>query len=93
MHERQVRFVSSNLKRMMRRGVTAIEVRSSVMESFDRYMQRRLARTVVDQYPDVHNYGRAPSGRNVISWGQGMTVYSALTRSTARLSSKARRLR
>ena len=92
MHERQVRFVSANLKRMMRQGVTAIEVRPWVMETFDRYMQRRLARTVVDQYPEVHNYARSPSGRNVIAWGQGMTVYSALTRFTARVSSKARRL-
>jgi hypothetical protein len=63
-----------------------------VADAFDWYMQRQLSKTVVDKYPDVHNYGRAPSGRNVISWGQGMTAYSLLTRTTARLSSQARRL-
>ncbi len=92
MHERQVRFVSANIKRMIRDGVTAIEVRRSVADAFDWYIQRQLSKTVVDKYPDVHNYGRAPSGRNVISWGQGMTAYSLLTRTTARLSSQARRL-
>jgi cation diffusion facilitator CzcD-associated flavoprotein CzcO len=92
MHERQVRFVSSNLKRMIRTGVTAIEVRRSVMDAFDWYLQRQLSHTVVDRHPEVHNYGRAPSGRNVIAWGQGMSAYSLLTRTTARISSRARRV-
>jgi cation diffusion facilitator CzcD-associated flavoprotein CzcO len=92
MHERQVRFVVANLRRMVREGVTAIEVRPQVLEAFDRYLQRRLSRTVVGRHPEVHSYGRAPSGRDVIAWGQGMTVYAALTRSTPRLSSRARRL-
>ena len=92
MHERQVEFIVSNLKRMLRQGVTAIECRKSVMTLFNRIIQRRLERNVVGRYPEVHNYGRSPSGRNVIGWGEGMLVYALLTRTTARLSSTARRL-
>ena len=90
MHERQARFVCANLNRMIREGVTAIEVRRQVMDAFDRHIQRRLSKTIVDRYPDVHNYGRAPSGRNVIAWPHGVAVYSLLTRTTPRLTSQAR---
>lgn len=93
MHERQVDFVLANLKRMIKDEVTAIEVRKSVMDAFNKIVQKRLSRSVVAQYPDVHNYGRSASGRNVIGWGEGMTVYSVLTRTTPRISSTARRLR
>jgi cation diffusion facilitator CzcD-associated flavoprotein CzcO len=92
MHERQVEFVMANLKRMVRRQVTAIEVRRGVMDVFNRIVQRRLNRNVVGQYPEVHNYGRSPTGRNVIFWGEGMVVYWLLTRTTARLSARAERL-
>nr|MDT0666086.1 hypothetical protein [Micromonospora sp. DSM 115978] len=66
MHERQVEFVVSNLKRMLNNNVTAIEVRRSVMVAFNAFVQRRLRRNVVGQYPEVNNYGRSPTGRDVI---------------------------
>ena len=93
MHERQVEFVLANLKRMIKNEVTAIEVRKGVMNTFNKIVQKRLSRSVVTQYPDVNNYGRSASGRNVIGWGEGMTVYSILTRTTPRISSTTRRLR
>ena len=43
-------------------------------------------------WPGRGRYGRAPSGRNVVSWGLGMTAYRLLTLTTARLSSEVRRL-
>ena len=46
MHERQVDFVLSNLKRMMRHNVTAIEVRKSVMDAFNRIIPKRMTREV-----------------------------------------------
>jgi hypothetical protein len=92
MHERQVEFVVSNLKRMISSNVSAIEVRRSVLDLFNRIVQKRLDRNVIGQYPDVNTYWRSESGRNVIGWGEGMAVYAILTRTTARLSSTARRL-
>lgn len=92
MHERQVEFVMANLKRMVRQELTAIEVRKTVMDVFNRIIQRRMRRHVVGQYPDVHNYGRSPTGRDVIYWAEGMVTYWVLTRTTARLSSRAERL-
>ncbi|SHL07803.1 Predicted flavoprotein CzcO associated with the cation diffusion facilitator CzcD [Pseudonocardia thermophila] len=92
MHERQVEFVMANIKRMVRRGVTAIEVRKPVMDLFNRIIQRRMQRYVVARYRDVHNYGRARTGRDVIYWAEGMVAYAVLTRTTARLSSRAERL-
>jgi hypothetical protein len=77
---------------MMREGVSAIEVRPWVMDLFNWALQRRLSRSVPDRHPEVHNYGRAPSGVNVIGWTEGMTIYSLLTRGTPRLSARARRL-
>jgi cation diffusion facilitator CzcD-associated flavoprotein CzcO len=92
MHERQVEFVAANIRRMMRTGVTSIEVRKSVMDLFNRIIQKRLSERVPSRHPEVHNYGRASSGRDVIAWRDGMIVYSILTRITPRLSSTARRL-
>jgi cation diffusion facilitator CzcD-associated flavoprotein CzcO len=92
MHERQTEFVVANLKWMLRQGVTAIEVRKPVMDLFNRIVQKRLQRNVVGRYPDVHNYSRSASGRNVIGWGEGMRVYAFLTRTTPWLSASARRL-
>jgi cation diffusion facilitator CzcD-associated flavoprotein CzcO len=92
MHERQVEFVVSNLKRMVKHDISAIEVRASVMELFNHVLQKRLARTVVANHTDVHNYARSASGRNVIAWVDRLATYSFLIRTTARLSSKSRRL-
>jgi hypothetical protein len=91
LHERQAQFVVANIKHMVRRDVTAIEVRPWVVDLFNRILQKRLSRSVVARYPSVHNYGRAESGRNVIGWTDGLVVYSLLTRTTRRLSSFSRR--
>jgi cation diffusion facilitator CzcD-associated flavoprotein CzcO len=90
LHEKQVRFVGANLKRMMREGVTSIEVREGVYTRFNTWLQKKLNLGVVANYQNVHNYGRTESGRNVIGWNEGMTVYAVLCRLTPRLSSKAR---
>jgi cation diffusion facilitator CzcD-associated flavoprotein CzcO len=90
LHEKQVGFVKSNIKRMMREGVTSIELREAVCTKFNTMLQKRLNEGVVAKYTNVHNYGRTESGRNVIGWTEGMTVYSLLCKFTPRLSSKAR---
>lgn len=92
MHERQVNFVAAQLRRMMRTGITAIEVRQKVLDGFIWFVKRRLSHSVVAKYPEVHNYGRAPTGRDVISWQDGMTTYALLTLATRRIATTGRRL-
>ncbi len=79
LHERQVEFVLGNLARMARRGVDALEVREDVTRTFNSVLDKRLQRKVVTRYR-VHNYAFSESGREVIGWGEGMTVYWALMR-------------
>jgi cation diffusion facilitator CzcD-associated flavoprotein CzcO len=93
LHELQVGFVASQLRRMMGSGVTSIEVRERVSTIFNNWLQKRLALGVVARHQDVHNYARGKSGRNVIGWNEGMTVYAAMCKLTPRLSSKARTVR
>ena len=92
MHERQVDFISIQLRRMIRHATTAIELRPSVMNLFDRIVQDRLNRNVVAKYPEVHFYGRAASGRNVIGWDEGMLPYAILCRFSPRICATATRL-
>jgi hypothetical protein len=74
---------------MMYEGVTSIEVRERVCTVFNNWLQKRLSRGVIANYEGVHNYGRSASGRNVIGWSEGLTVYTIFTHLTPRLSSKA----
>jgi cation diffusion facilitator CzcD-associated flavoprotein CzcO len=90
MTEKQVGFVKANLKRMAREGVTSIEVRESVTEWFNAWLQKKLNERVSSKYQNVHNYARSVSGRNVVHWTEGMTLYALMCRFTPRLSSKAR---
>lgn len=92
MHERQVAFVASNLKRMIKRGVTAIEVRPKAMDYVDRIVQKQVSRTVSARHPEVHNYGRTESGRDVITWRGGLALYTVLSHTTPRISATDRRL-
>ncbi len=90
LHEQQVGFVGANLKRMLREGVTSIEVREGVCTRYNEWIQKKLERGVVSTHPEVHNYGRGESGKNVIGYSEGMTVYGAMCKLTPRLSSRAR---
>lgn len=90
-HECQAAFVAANLKRMIRAGVTSIEVRKPVMDAYNWVIQRKLSRSVVVRHSQVHSYGRSASGRDVIAWPCRVSTYAVLTRTTARLSSRAQR--
>jgi len=92
MHERQAEFVAAQVKRMMKAKATAIEVRQSAYDTFNRILRKRLANSVVAKHPEIHSYGRAPSGHNVISWHEGMSIYSLLTKGTVRLATSTRQL-
>jgi hypothetical protein len=75
---------------MLREGVTSIEVREGVCTKYNEWIQKKLEAGVVSTHPEVHNYGRGASGKNVIGYGEGMTVYGAMCKLTPRLSSRAR---
>jgi cation diffusion facilitator CzcD-associated flavoprotein CzcO len=77
-HERQVEFVMGNLRRMARSGARALEVRAGLTRKFNELLDKRLQRMVTTRY-HVHGYAFAESGREVISWGEGLTPYWVLT--------------
>ena len=76
--ERQVEFVLGNLRRMAREGIKGLEVRGPITRKFNEILDRRLQRMVTTRYR-VHGYAFSASGREVISWGEGLTVYWLLT--------------
>ena len=79
LHERQAEFVLGNLARMAKDNIPALEVREDVTKVFNAVLDRSLQRRVVTQYK-VHHYAFSSSGREVIGWPYGMTVYTALMR-------------
>ncbi len=76
--EHQSRFLIYCLKRMMRRGIPALEVRQSVMERFNRWLQRRLQGTVFGA--NERGYYRSPTGTIVTQWNQGLPLYWLLSK-------------
>ena len=73
-HERQVEFVLGNLRRMARTGARGLEVRAGLTRTFNRVLDRRLQRMVTTRCK-VHGYAFSETGREVISWGEGLTAY------------------
>jgi cation diffusion facilitator CzcD-associated flavoprotein CzcO len=80
-HERQAEFVLGNLRRMVRRRQPALEVRAGLVKAFTAALDHRLDRMVTTRYK-VHGYAFAESGREVISWGEGLTAYWLATHLT-----------
>jgi cation diffusion facilitator CzcD-associated flavoprotein CzcO len=78
-HERQVNFIVRNIRRMSKRNVAALEVREGITRVFNRLLDRRLQRMVITRYR-VHGYAFSESGRQVITWSEGLTAYWLLTR-------------
>jgi cation diffusion facilitator CzcD-associated flavoprotein CzcO len=74
-HERQATYVVTNLKRMRRTGAKSVEVKSSWTEMYNRVLQRRLASTA---WAQGNNYFKAPNGRIVTQWRDGLVVFSLL---------------
>jgi cation diffusion facilitator CzcD-associated flavoprotein CzcO len=71
--QHQAAFVAKEIGRL-RRGVRTLEVREDVAERFDRWLQRRIART---SFASTDNYFRAASGRVVTQWPDAALTYAA----------------
>jgi len=81
------------VKRMLKGQATAIEVRESVYNKFNEILAKRLSHSVSQMHPEVHSYSNSPSGNNVLSWHDGMSIYWLLTRGTRRLATVTRKLK
>jgi cation diffusion facilitator CzcD-associated flavoprotein CzcO len=61
-----------SITRALRRGATATEVTTRAYERYNRWLQRRLARTV---FPGARNYYKATTGKVVTQWPDGALVF------------------
>ena len=85
--EQQVGFIMRALKRMIRHGRTAIEVRESVMNVFNRWLQGRLQRGSFghSRFGLKLGYYRSPTGAVVTQWTQGATLFWIFAQVLSRL--------
>jgi cation diffusion facilitator CzcD-associated flavoprotein CzcO len=77
--ECQARYAANAIQKMVRRGWSSIEVRSSVQRLFNRWLQGKASRTTWTG--GCHNYYSAPSGKVVTNWPFSSVIYWALLRS------------
>jgi hypothetical protein len=59
---------------MMRRATTSVEVRPTVFDSYNRWIQTRMAGTA---YVVTNNYYKAPRGKIVTQWPYGPLLYAS----------------
>jgi cation diffusion facilitator CzcD-associated flavoprotein CzcO len=88
--ERGQDYAVRAVRRMVCKGVTAIEVRKDMMDRYNDWLQQRLT-TAVFQY--TNNYYKASTGKNVTQFCHGGTVFWLLTRTLGRIPTVERRLR
>jgi cation diffusion facilitator CzcD-associated flavoprotein CzcO len=78
MLERQAEYIGRAIKRLVRTGATAIDVRRSAMDFYNRLVDRSLSRKTLEA--NCHNYYHSASGRNVVTFPWWGTVYVLATR-------------
>jgi cation diffusion facilitator CzcD-associated flavoprotein CzcO len=88
MLERQAEYAVRAVRRMMRTGATAIEVKRRWADAYDRWLQWTVRKTA---WTVSHNYFKAESGKVVTQWPYSPLAYSALTKSVGRWSDTASR--
>lgn len=89
MLERQSEYAVRVVRRMVREGVTAVEVRRGWA---DRYHQWLMGRMEGTSWQQCNNYFTVDNGRIVTQWPYGPTLYSGMTKVLGRPSETARRL-
>jgi cation diffusion facilitator CzcD-associated flavoprotein CzcO len=83
----QAAYVVANLKRMRKGGVTSIDVKQSWTTVYNKWLQRRLSKTA---WVHGNNYFKAPNGKIVTQWRDGLVVYSLLLKLLRRPASITR---
>ena len=86
--EQQAAFIVRSIERMIRAGVSAIEVRESAMNRFNRWLQRRLhgASFGHSEFGVKLGYYRSPTGTVVTQWNQGLTLFWLMSRWLSRVA-------
>lgn len=75
--ETQARFITRQLQRMQRRGITAFDTHDWAHRRFNRWLQRALGKTV---WPEANNYLKdESSGKLVVPFPLPMVWYWAMT--------------
>jgi cation diffusion facilitator CzcD-associated flavoprotein CzcO len=88
--QRQAAYAVSEICRLGRGGVTAIEVRPDVTRWYNAFVQRLIART---SFKATDNYFQTASGKVVTQWPDGASTYALLTLLLRRPSTWGRRFR
>jgi cation diffusion facilitator CzcD-associated flavoprotein CzcO len=87
MLERQAEYAVRGVKRMIRAGATALEVKRTWADRYDRWLQSKMQDTA---WAVSNNYFKAESGKIVTQWPYSPLVYLALTKSLGRWSETTR---
>ena len=90
MLERQAEYAVRVVRRMMRAGVTAVEVKRTWAKAYDRWLQWTVRKTA---WTVSNNYFKTTSGKIVTQWPYSPLVYWVMTKSLGRWSETTRRRR
>jgi cation diffusion facilitator CzcD-associated flavoprotein CzcO len=85
--ERQADMAIRLIRRCGSRGATAVEVRESVHDRYNRWVQRQLRGSV---WETANNYYKSPGGRVVTQWPAGPVEYWLLSRFLSPFASRFR---
>jgi cation diffusion facilitator CzcD-associated flavoprotein CzcO len=86
MLERQAEWAVRAVRRLERTGASAVEVRGSWADAYDRWLQWTVRKTA---WTVSNNYFKSGSGRVVTQWPYSPLVYWALTKSLGRWAERA----
>ena len=75
--ERQAEHVVHAVKRMVRKGITALEVRDSFFERYNRWIEKKMQGTA---WIVSNNYYKSASGRIVTQWPYGPMAYGVMVK-------------
>ena len=78
--ERQAEFTAKEIRRMLRRGATSVEVRPAATAAFDSVLQRGLEKVVAWGADYCHSYYHSETGRNVTQWPWSHDRYKWMAR-------------
>ena len=88
MLERQAEYAVRAIRRMLRTGASAVEVKADWANRYDRWLQRNVRDTA---WTVSNNYFKADSGKIVTQWPYSPLAYWTLTKSLGRWSETLRR--
>lgn len=71
--EHEADFIVHQIKRVLRRGRTAVDARPKFVEVYNRWVQHRISSTA---WGGGNNYFASPTGRIVTQWPEGAAVYA-----------------